>query len=223
MKAIFLCWGVALLQAQSTELDRFLTQNGYHLTPAGTPIDEGYISPKQRYIFVEELRKLPGIQKIAEVGFNAGHTSEIFLEFVQNSQVVSFDINLHYYTNAGVEFMEGKYKERFLFVEGDSSQSIDKYSKDNPNERFDLIYIDGCHLFAACLDDIVNFRKLAKENTVLWIDDTNFPDVQQAVALAERLHIIQVVKSFSVEDAIGMRAWVEARYVLNRAQYTANR
>jgi hypothetical protein len=214
MKVLIMFCLMALLQAQSTDLDRYLKGKGYHLTPAGTPIDEGYISPKQREMFIEELKKLSGIQKIAEVGFNAGHTSEIFLEFVKNSQVVSFDINRHYYTQAGVGFIQSKYKERFRFVEGDSLQSINEFSQTHPEERFDLIYIDGCHLFAVCLDDILNFRKMAHSATVLWIDDSDYIDVQRAVELAERLRIIQVVQSFVAEDDLGVRAWVEARYLL---------
>jgi predicted O-methyltransferase YrrM len=204
---LFFC---SLLHA--TDLDDFLIGRGYHLTPAGTAVNEGYITSKQREAFIANLNCYEEIQKIAEVGFNAGHTSEIFLQHVPKSKVVSFDINKHRYTNAGVEFISGKYQARFEFVEGDSQTSIRDYFIAHPQEKFDLIYIDGCHQFETCLNDILNFKLLAHKNSILWVDDFNFPDVQRAVEFAEQLRIIQVVKSEYSADQTGFRAWVEARY-----------
>ncbi len=199
------------IQAE-TDLDAFLKKSGYHLTPAGTAIYEGYITPKQRDAFIDELRAHPELRKIAEVGFNAGHTAEIFLEYVPGSHVVSFDINSHPYTNVGVAFMTGKYKDRFWFVEGDSHDSIKNFYQAHPDSQFDLIYIDGCHRFGACLADIFNFKSLARPNSILWVDDFNFPEVKSAVEFAERLRIIQIVKSASVQDEFGIRSWVECCY-----------
>lgn len=209
--SLFFCF-VSIFQAQ-TDLDRFLNQKGYHFTPSGTAVCEGYISPKQKEAFIAKLAGHPGIRKIAEVGFNAGHTSEVFLEYAKDSQVVSFDINAHVYTKTGVEFIQSKYKDRFQFVAGDSRFTVLDYFKAHPKDNFDLIYIDGCHLFGACLDDILNFKSLAHKDSVLWIDDAHFPDVQRAVDFAERLQIIEVVASESAEDEFGVRAWVEGRYL----------
>jgi predicted O-methyltransferase YrrM len=204
-----ICLGVQ----QRSNLDDFLKQRGYHLTPAGTAVYEGYVTPEQRDAFIAELRRHPEIRKIAEVGFNAGHTSEMFLEYAKESKVVSFDINAHQYTNAGVEYISAQYKDRFSFVEGDSRIAVVDYFKAHPEEKFDLIYIDGCHLFGACLDDIFNFKRLAHKNSILWVDDVNCLDVKRAVEFARKLRIITVVKSARSQDDIGIREWVEARYI----------
>jgi predicted O-methyltransferase YrrM len=202
---------MSLLNGESG-LDRFFRQQGYHLNPAGNANVEGYITAKQREMFIEELKKHPHIHKIAEVGFNAGHTSEIFLEFVLDSHVVSFDINSLHYTLTGVEFLKTQFQDRFQFIEGDSQYTVPSFFKTHPDQKFDLIYIDGCHLLDACINDILNFKPFADENTVLWVDDTHFPNVKGAVELAERLHVIKVVNSLRAEDELGVREWIEARY-----------
>lgn len=205
-----------LLQSQeelaSIDLDAYLKLKGYHLNPAGTQNEEGYITPAQKRIFIEELRMRRPLQ-IAEVGFNAGHTAEIFLESVKSSRVVSFDLNTHYYTRSAVEFMKCKYKDRFQFVGGDSRFTVSEYSKTNPTEKFDLIYIDGGHQFECCMADIMNFKDMAHKDSILWIDDYNYHEVKKAVDLAERLHLIQLIKQESAQDNIGLRVWAEARYL----------
>jgi len=195
---------------ESMNLHDYLAQNG---SPGETEIDERYVSAKQRKSFIEELKKFPSIQKIAEIGFNAGHTAEIFLEYVNNSHMVSFDGRSHHFTKSGAEFMKSKYHDRFQFVDGDSRFTIPDFLRTNPNEKFDLIYIDDGHLFQCCLDDIVNFKQLAHENSILWVEDYNYPEVKRAVDLAERLHIVKDVKAQSPKEASEIHIWAEARYV----------
>lgn len=201
------------LLSADVDLDKFLKENGYYFTSAGTSIQEGYITPGQRRMFVEGLKEYAGFQKIAEIGFNAGHTSEIFLESARNSKVVSFDINQHFYTKPAADFMQAKYGDRFQFVEGDSQKTVKAYFKAHPDEKFDLIYIDGCHLFDFCMNDIINCKSLAHKDTVLWIDDADFIDVKRAVEMGERLKILQVDRWQRVEDEFGQRSWVEAHYL----------
>lgn len=204
----------SITEAVYTDLDCYLRHQGYYLTPAGTAVYEGYITPKQKEMFIRSLISRSAIQNVAEVGFNAGHTAELFLECIQGSRVVSFDINMHVYTNVGVKFMKMKYGDRFGFVAGDSRYSIEQYAKANSGERFDLIYIDGCHLFSACLDDILNCKALAHKHSILWIDDFHFPDVRKAVSFAAKLRLIEVIREEVAEDEFGLRTWVEARYIL---------
>ncbi len=211
-----LIFTVLSLFLHATEsLDHFLIQCGYDLTPQGTADVEGYVTPKQREAFIKDLQGLPWVKKIAEVGFNAGHTSELFLEFVASSEVVAFDINSHFYTNSGVEFIRNKYKDRFSFIDGDSLLTVVDFSKAHPNEKFDLIYIDGGHTLDVCLNDILNFKKLAHKDSIVWIDDVNFSDVRKAVEIAERLRLIKVLKSEVAEDEFGTRAWVVCRYLIS--------
>ncbi len=207
---------IAHAEFDSIDLDTYYREKGYHFSPINSEINEGYTSNKEREIFAEELKKLPHITKIAEVGFNTGHSAEVFLESSNNSQLVSFDINTHYYIGIGVEFMQKKYNNRFSFVAGDSRATVPQYFQENPDQKFDLIFIDGCHLFDFCLTDIKNFKKLSHKNTILWIDDydpINCIPVKNAVDHAEALGIIKVIKSYFVEDDSGPRGWVEAKYV----------
>lgn len=203
---------------EATPLDSFLAERGYRLAPSGIGrsgevICEGYVTPKQKELFVHALVSALNIYNIAEVGFNAGHTSEIFLNTLPNCQVTSFDINAHPYTKVGEAYMQQTYPGRFQLIEGDSQLTVPAFAIAHPDKRFDFIYIDGCHSFEACLNDIFHFRALAHENTVVWIDDANFPDVKRAIAFAARLRIIDSVKLEEVEDSFGLRSWAVARYI----------
>ena len=72
-------------------------------------------------------------------------------------------------------------------------------------QKFGLIYIDGNHLLEFAFADIQNMRTLSHPETLLWIDDTFYPNVK--VHFAEIAGQTQIVQSFSS----GTRSWIEAR------------
>ena len=172
-------------------------------------IAEGYMIEDQKNQFSECLRSYPNIRKIMEIGLNAGHSALHFFNTCPHIELfVSFDINHHDYTQHAINYLSLKYQDRFLFVEGDSTLTIPKFSKQYPYEAFDLIYVDGCHLFDYALADIINAKKLAHPNTILWIDDFHDGDVNRAVMLLCSLNFIRLLNVHTSLD----RCWVEARY-----------
>jgi SAM-dependent methyltransferase len=195
-----------------TNLDSFLATYGYHLSPVHSERNAGYCSLSQKAAFTEDLQRSSGILKIAEIGFNAGHSSEIFLENCPKATVTSFDINFHPYTKVGVEFMQKKYPGRFQFVEGDSICTVPSYSQQYPGEKFDLIYIDGWHSFDYCYRDIQNCQKIATKDTIVWIDDYNYWEVKKAIDTCVSEGLIHVLDSKIVTDSSGVRAWAIVKY-----------
>lgn len=195
-------------------LDTFLNYYGFQLTPAHNPgVNEGYCTESQRKIFVEDLKSYRNIKNIAEIGLNAGHSVQTFFENCKDVNVLSFDINYHPYTKVGVEFMQRKYKDRFRYIEGDSLETVPNFVLNNPEEKFDLLYVDGDHTFLGCYQDIVNFKNLAHKNTILWVDDYAY-EVEMAVNQCVKEGLIKIVKHHSAwNDPCGPRVWVEARYL----------
>jgi predicted O-methyltransferase YrrM len=199
-----------------TTLDCYLTQHGFNLSPVHSIINDGYSSLGQRKAFADALQKLPYVKRIAEIGFNAGHSSEVFLENCPNASLIAFDLNTHRYTKFGIDYMKKKFGERFKLIEGDSRYKVPEFALAYRGEKFDLIFIDGGHSYQCCLDDIINCQKLADNNAILWVDDYNYWEVRDAVDACAKNGLIAITDVKSVNDESGLRVWAEAVYVAGK-------
>lgn len=133
----------------------------------------------QQSIMETECLKLlsAGKKKILEIGFNAGHSSETFLSLSPDSRVTSFDIGEHQYCHISKDYIDKKFPGRHNLILGDSTETIPDFVKHRPNEKFDLIFIDGGHTYDVARSDIENCKALATESTLVIIDDTIYnPD-----------------------------------------------
>ncbi len=197
-------------------VDQFLASRGFPLTPEHKKGNCGYITPQQRAQFTKKLKEYPHLQKIAEIGFNGGHSAEHFFTHCNHLKFfAAFDLNAYPYTRHAVEYFHQKHPHRFLFVPGDSLVTVPEIHQKAPNLKFDLIYIDGCHSFEWVLNDILNVGKLAHEQTLLWIDDLHIPGVAAAVKFCETVGFIQIEKTFSSNDpTFGKRLWAQAKIIL---------
>jgi len=118
------------------------------------------------------LKSLEGnFKNILEIGFNAGHSSELFLENFKNAKVTSVDLGYWYYCKFGYEFLKNKYPGRIEVHFEDSIKALKGYSKLNKNNIYDLIYIDGNHTYQYALNDILNCKKFSDQSTILLLDD----------------------------------------------------
>lgn len=144
----------------------------------GIKPDEGHIIGEELHFFEMFLKKNPSIKKIMEIGFNAGHSSELFLRGREDTQVVSFDIMDHDYGFIGKDYIDYTFPERHQLVIGDSRYTVPKFSRNSPECKFDLIFIDGCHEESFAAADIANSRKLAHPGTWVLIDDIE-PEVNE--------------------------------------------
>jgi predicted O-methyltransferase YrrM len=131
---------------------------------------EGYCEQvPQQLIDLVNIVKSFGTKKIKilEIGFNAGHSSNLFLN-EPNTSVVSFDINEHTYTQYAKIYIDYVYPDRHTLVIGDSTQTIPRY----PDSKFDVIFIDGGHDYNIAKQDLENCRRFAHKDTIVIIDDT---------------------------------------------------
>ena len=149
-------------------LSDFLSYRGFHGF-------EGYSQqvPKQ----VKDLIELSkGSMTAMEIGFNAGHSAEVFLQNNQNLTLTSFDLNAHPYVSAGKEYMDTMYQNRHSLILGNSVVTVPEYINNNPGKVFDLIFIDGGHEYDIATADLENCRKLAHKDTIVILDDTVFTE-----------------------------------------------
>jgi predicted O-methyltransferase YrrM len=110
---------------------------------------------------------------VMEIGFNAGHSAEVFL---QNNtlRLTSFDLGSHDYVLTAKEYIDMTYPHRHVLILGDSRVTIPKYYNENKNNKFDVIFIDGGHDYSIASADVDNCLKLAHKDTIVIVDDIMF-------------------------------------------------
>lgn len=149
-----------------------ITLNEYHKLHH-KHIYEGYCDqvPQQ----IADLSKLLQNRvnlSIMEIGFNGGHSSDLFLKTEPSCTVTAFDIGNHDYVNVGKSYIDMTYPNRHTLIIGDSRHTLPQYIKENPNKKFDIIFIDGGHDLEVAESDLCNCIQLCHSNTILIMDDT---------------------------------------------------
>lgn len=110
------------------------------------------------------------VKNILEIGFNAGHSSELFLSH-SLANVVSFDLNQRPCVDIAKEYIDTKFPLRHTLIKGDSTKTIPEYFKNNKNMTFDIIFIDGGHSYDVAYADICNCKLVSHTNTIIIMDD----------------------------------------------------
>jgi len=131
---------------------------------------EGHIGlSRSKISFIQEILKMYDIKSIAEIGFNGGHSTAIFLQNPKTENVLSFDLCTHKYSTDAVSYIKRNFNNRFSIICGDSTKMIPKYN----GNSFDLILVDGGHYDNIPFLDIKNSIKyLARSGTYILMDDT---------------------------------------------------
>lgn len=210
--SIFVCAYFSVLSAEEYEklLNSYLQERGYGII-------EGNISSRntnQPLLMCKLLQETPSIVRIGEIGFNAGHSSLLFLNSHPQRMVYSFDIATHPYIHDSKKFIDEHFPGRHKLIEGDSTKTVPMFYKANPHLKFDFIFIDGGHQYEIALQDIQNMYLLASKDTIVVIDDTQPGGaVDRAVKQCKKDHLIKDDRMFISSD--GSKAWTVCSYKYN--------
>lgn len=131
---------IRYLEAAS-QLERYLTEKGYPSSEVGTHtiFHHPYKAQFLRNLFTSSAPP----RNFCEIGFNAGHTSLLFLSTVPHGVVYAFDHGLARYTIAAHDFIDDAYPERLVFLFGDTVVTIPQLRQYFPDTQCDVVYIDG--------------------------------------------------------------------------------
>lgn len=113
----------------------------------------------------------PKVVKVLEIGFNAGHSTELFLGTRSDIQVTSFDLGGRAYVQIGKSYIDSTFPGRHTLIIGDSSDTVPNFIREQ-GSAFDLIFIDGSHQYQAVKKDIIHCKYLAHTDTLVILDDT---------------------------------------------------
>lgn len=113
------------------------------------------------------------ITNMVEIGFNAGHSTLIFLLSNPELSIHCIDINMHSYTAPCMEYLQSQFPGRITYFFGHSHTGLNSYDGSTP----ELVHIDGCHDYNVANVDFWGTRAIARTGTIIVWDDTQIPHI----------------------------------------------
>jgi hypothetical protein len=138
---------------------------------------------------LREIVEIVKPKSIFEIGLNMGWSSAMWLE-LSDAQLISCDISYKDETINATSFLEAKYPGRFNYV---NRLEIEKFKEAVTNKKFDLVFIDGGHLFEDVIADLqlcidLNIPFFAMDD---WLPD--YGQVQDAVnSFGDELEVLNI-------------------------------
>ena len=216
MKIFTTCLNICMLCFQmysnaniDLSLDEYLTKRGVskEQNAGHTHIQPGIDNKAD--LFSKILENNPNVRTVVEIGLCLGHSAEIFLTARPDITVLSFDMMYHWFNDAGKDYIDLKHPGKHRLIRGDSLVTVPTFIKNNQNRSIDLIFVDVGHEYHVALQDILNMKQLARPNTVLVVDDTNYKPVNDAWEKCIADGIVEELER-DTENAMG---FVVGRYI----------
>ena len=132
-----------------------------------------YGPTKATFLYNETCRHFVsggGKQQLCEIGFNAGHTSLIWLEAAPSARVIAFDLGDLAYARKQAALMSRAYGERFQVVWGSSLETVPAHER-KLSSKCDVAFLDGGKNRNLRLGDLRAFHRLSGPGTLLLFDE----------------------------------------------------
>ena len=153
-------------------LELVIKQMFNHVMQAEAGIYEGGASLAQ-ISHLRDVARRSGSTWIAEIGFNVGYSTLAFLESSADAKVVSFELDLRPCVRLAKEFIDERYPGRHELVVGDSQVTVPAFADAGRAgaQGFDLIFIDGSHMYDVVSNDLRNCRRIGAHRATVVLDD----------------------------------------------------
>ncbi|CAD7932613.1 unnamed protein product [Amoebophrya sp. A25] len=158
---------------------------------------EGHITSSRKALSMYfEIARAPFVKNICEIGFNAGHSTSIFLNANPNARVWSFDLGQFDYTIRQGDLARELFPDRFHLTLGPSQESVEEFHRLYPDITCDVISVDGDHSTEGTYTDLVNMRKMATCRNWVLMDDAGWNSTNTAWQKAKDDGIITQMECF---------------------------
>ena len=128
------------------------------------------------------------------LGFNAGHSTFMWLNANPDVHVYSFDIGEHKYARPMADVLREMFPGRLNVTFGDSRKTLPEYHRKNPHITCDLVIIDGGHVGNVPLMDFDNFYQMVKPMSKHLVVLDDWPSAWHAAKDMAAMWIGQVQK-----------------------------
>ena len=131
-----------------------------------------YGSSKAAFLHNETCVREAGepVRQICEVGFNAGHTSLLWLEAVPTARVTAFDMGDMAYAAKQAALLKRAYGNRFEVVWGSSLETVPAHAL-RLRKTCDVVFLDGGKSEELRLADLRNFQNVSTLGALLLFDE----------------------------------------------------
>ena len=146
------------------------------------------------------LASLPYVENICEIGFNGGHSAQLWLAANPRARVFMFDKRSHPDANErALKWLHSRPElsaaKRLELISGWSHLEVRKFAKERPTIKCDLLSIDGSHTMFGASNDLKNAHLIVRPCCHLaLLDDTvgrprlgRRPHLQRAHIAAEKV------------------------------------
>ena len=142
----------------------------------GIPRKSGYDVKRKNL-----ARACRGAKSMMEIGFNAGFSAVILLSANPDAHLTIFDLGGHAYVRPCYAWIQGRFPGRTTLVLGDSTKTVPRFIKENPNAKFDFVHVDGGHTEAVATSDVRHSLRVLQPGGTIVVDDTQKKEVLAAM------------------------------------------
>ena len=156
-----------------TELDRVVaaSSGGRHVadsSPAAMYRLGSIAAHRNQIDFYYRTATSPAVRTICEVGFNAGHSTAVWLAANPAAIIHSFDLFRANYSTQTLSYLQGRFPGRIISHSGDSTRSVPATPLSPP---CDLVHVDGRHSYLNVVQDFVNLLVKSRDDALFLFDD----------------------------------------------------
>jgi hypothetical protein len=125
---------------------------------------------RQQVDFYFRLAQSPAVRTICEVGFNAGHSTAVWLSANPTAHVYTFDLLANSFSAPAADLLRERFPGRFTVTKGNSLRVVPKFRLP-PSTHCDLVHVDGKHSYQNTLLDFLNLVPKARTHALFVFDD----------------------------------------------------